>query len=556
MRVPVKFTLAMAMASCLYTAIPANASQSTGPAARPDLLQALNGWSEFASAPLKFALENPGSTADVNLRNDRKALNVFYADRNFKPIWVEDGKLTANARRIIFFLSRTANYGLNPEAFKTPSLSLGFDEPASASQIAEAELMMAETVLLYARQAQSGRVVPRKASKNLDIVPVLPDPAVILDQVSGADDIVAQLISFNPPGPEFAALREELARLKEVAATGGWITIGSGKTLKPGMRDDRVITLKQRFGIAMPPPIIADPEQVRLYEGDVIAAVEQFQTEHGLEADGIIGPATLNQLNMSVIDRIYQVLANMERRRWMPREMSDFYVQVDVPGFKVRIMRDGEAIHTTRVVVGKPNYQTAIFSETMEYVEVNPYWNVPASIVAEEMIPQLIQDPTYYSQRNFELRSGWDSKSSSIDPTEINWREVSPSDFPYLWRQRPGRGNALGNVKFMFPNRHSIYLHDTPSKSLFQRTTRAFSHGCIRVYQPLEFAETLLSNEPNLSANRIRREIGGANKTFPLANKIPVHITYITTWVEDGQVIYRDDIYGHDRRVAAALGWR
>ena len=553
MRLSFNMFLPAVMAAAICTAVPALASQTNNTPTNES--QTNDGWDQFTGAPLKLALETRPSTSDANLRNDRNAMNDFYAARDYRPLWIEDGKLSAEARRIIFFFTRSATYGLDPAAYKTPLLSFGFGEPASGSQIAEAELMMAEAVLLYARHAQSGRIIPRQASRNLDIKPELPDPNDILPDFAASTDIRAQLVSYHPQGPEYTAMLAELARLKEVAATGGWITIGSGKALKPGMRDDRVILLKQRFNIPMPPPIIADPQQVRLYDGEVIEAVKQFQTEHGLDDDGVIGPATLNQLNMSVIDRIYQVLANLERRRWMPRVEEEFYVQVDVPGFKVRIFKDGEAIHTTRVVVGKPNYQTAIFSDEIELVVVNPYWNVPASIVAEEMLPRLREDPTYYSQRNFELRAGWDSRGS-LDPTTINWNEVSGSNFPYHWRQRPGRGNALGTVKFLFPNRHSIYLHDTPSKSLFQRTTRAYSHGCIRVYKPLEFAEALLTLETKISANRIRREIGGDNKTFVLENKIPVHITYITIWVENGRVIYRNDVYGHDRRVAAALGWR
>ncbi len=511
-------------------------------------------WNEFVQAPLAHTLATPPSTTDQNVQQDYAALVSFYAERDHLPVWIEDGKLTSIARRAIFFLSRSDRWGLDPEAYITPSLALGFLEPASGSEIADAEIRMSLAMLAYARQAYAGRTIPREISSNLDVRPELPDPVAAITSLAEGGDIVESLIAFNPTDPEFEIMRQELANLKLIAADGGWRTIGSGPTLKPGMRDDRVILLKQRFGIYMPPPIIADPAVVSLYEGEVVEAVRQYQEENGLEADGIIGPSTLGQLNMSVIDRIYQILANLERWRWLPRDRGDFYVQVDVPGFRVNIVKNGEIVFTTRAVVGKPDYQTAIFSDQIEHMVVNPFWNVPRSIATAEMLPMLRNDPNYYASRDFETLDA--SSGQAINASAVNWSEINANNLQYRFRQRPGANNALGNIKFMFPNRHAIYLHDTPARNLFQRTVRAYSHGCIRLHEPMAFAAALVANDPRLNVQRIQAGINsGENQTFVLADKIPIHITYITSWVEDGRINYRDDIYGHDRRVAAALNW-
>lgn len=539
------------LAAMVFIATPAIGSAATeqsGSAA------AQGYWNEFVQAPLAYRLAQRPSSADINVRRDQAALAAFYDERGHQTVWIEDGKLTSAARQAIFFLSRSDRWGLDPDAYDTPDLALGFSEPASGSEIADAEVKMGMAMLAYTRHAFAGRTIPREISPNLDMRPELPDPIEAISSLATGDDIVATMISFNPPDTEFEVLRQELANLKIIAAEGGWRTIGNGPTLKIGMRDDRVISLKQRFNIAMPPPIIADPREVSLYDGEVVEAVRRYQTEHGLDADGVIGPATLHQLNMSVIDRIYQILANLERWRWLPRDRGDFYVMVDVPGFRVNVVRNGEVTFSTRVVVGLPNYQTAIFSDEIEHIVVNPYWNVPRSIATEEMLPRLRDDPDYFTNRDFELLT--EGSGQIVDASSVNWSQINAGNMPFRFRQRPGVGNALGNVKFMFPNRHAIYLHDTPSKSLFERTTRAFSHGCIRVYRPMEFADALLASDSRLDAQRVSSGINsGKNQTLPLGEHIPVHITYITAWVENGRINYRNDIYGHDRRVAAALDW-
>lgn len=546
---PKAFLATVVLAISLLALFPAEASAArhTGEA----------NWLAFAGPALAHELRQAERQGDAATRRDRAALVEFYQARDFRPLWIEAGKLTAKARRAVFFLSRADAYGLDPAAYATPPLGLGMAEPAPASAIAAAEIKMSLALLAYARQASGGRLDPASVSKAITHAPQRPDPSAALARLASSGDTLATLIDFNPPHPAFKVLRDKLAELRQLAAEGGWPVIGSGPTLKPGQRDARVVTLKQRFAIAMPPPLIADPAEVELYDGEVVEAVKAFQRDHGLEVDGIVGPATTRQLGMTVADRIDQLLATMEHWRWAPRTLGSFYVLVDIPGFRVQVVENGAPVHETKVVVGQPTHQTPVFSDTLEYVEVNPYWNVPYSIATQEMLPQIRRDPGYFAKRDFEVFPAWGRGTGQIDPRTVNWSQLGAANFPYRFRQPPGPKNALGRIKFMFPNQHSVYLHDTPAKSLFGRTVRTFSHGCVRVENPLGFAAALLKTQPAPTIERVERELAtGRNRALPLAEKIPVHLTYFTAWVEDGQVRFRDDVYGHDARVAAALGQR
>lgn len=237
-------------------------------------------------------------------------------------------------------------------------------------------------------------------------------------------------------------------------------------------------------------------------------AVVAFQSENGLQADGVVGSRTLLALNAASEDgmTVSDILANMERWRWMPRDMGAFHIFVNIPEFSARLFRDGTKVYETRVVVGKPSNQTPVFSDVMDHVIVNPYWNVPYSIASEELLPSILSDASYLPRRNYEVLAG----GRVVDPASVDWSGVNLNQVRI--RQRPGSGNALGQIKFMFPNRHAVYLHDTPSKSLFARSARAFSHGCVRVQDPFDFADALLQLDTQWTAARLKSMIGGEEK--------------------------------------------
>jgi murein L,D-transpeptidase YcbB/YkuD len=318
--------------------------------------------------------------------------------------------------------------------------------------------------------------------------------------------------------------------------------VASGALLKPGMSDPRVPVIRERLQLAS---ATLDPE---LYDEILVAAVEDFQASAGLRTDGIVGKNTVAAMNRRGADPVEAILVNMERWRWMPRYLGDFNVRVNIPEYTLSIYRDGAPAYTTRVVVGKVGSQTPAFSDEIQHIVVNPYWNVPASIVRNELLPKIRSGS---GLRGYQVFANVRGKYRAVDPRSI--RNVDARKIQV--RQPPGAANALGQVKFLFPNKHNVYLHDTPSKSLFEREVRAYSHGCVRVMNPWDFAEALLSNSDEISAAALRKRVGGGESWVNLEHHVPVHITYFTAFVDGaGKLQIRDDIYGHDKRLATALG--
>jgi murein L,D-transpeptidase YcbB/YkuD len=459
-------------------------------------------------------------------KEDRQAAEAFYRDRGFEPLWIKNGSRTARTESAAKYLSGIGADALYPSDYPVPTFAA-----ADAATLAEAELRMTNSILDYARHAQTGRVHFSRTSGDVHYELDLPEPAETLAKMAAASDVAPALAAFNPPHAQYKALKAKLAELRATNTAQDIARIPAGPTLKPGMEDSRVVALRKRLDIP------GDRNNPR-YDQAVTDAVIAFQSSAGIGVDGMVGPTTLRALNgPSRANKIDAVIATMERWRWMPRDLGRNHSILNIPDFTLKVVRDGSPIWQTRVVVGKSETKTPLLSDTMKFITVNPTWNVPPSIIANEYLPALQQDPTVLDRMGLRLEQNRDGTVRIYQP--------------------PGDGNALGRLRFNFPNKFLVYQHDTPDKNLFSRDVRAFSHGCMRVQDPVKYAEVLLSiTNPGerYSQDRIRSMFGPGEININFPRPLPVHITYQTAFVdESGKLVIRDDIYGHDRALMDQL---
>ena len=462
----------------------------------------------------------------VQQRKFREALSAFYEARQYAPVWIADAKWNDKASSAIARLERAADDALNLRATLIPALS-GQDEAA----IAAADVALSESIAAYARQASGARVDPLTISKHITAKPDVVDVSRALSEVSSAADAGAKLASYNPQHAGYQHLRDKLAELRHAAPAVAQTKkrIPTGPVLKAGMRDDRVPLIRARFGLTL----TQDNDEL-VYDTKVAAAVADFQKQNGLPASGTLTTRTIDALSDGEPERLEnELIANMESWRWMPREMGEERIEVNIPDYTVRVYRGEKIVHQARVIVGKPQTPTPIFSNAMQFLIVNPYWNVPPSIIKKEMLPKLKEDPDYLKKLGYEVLP---QKGGGV-----------------AVRQPPGERNALGWIKFMFPNEHSVYLHDTPTRHLFANAKRAFSHGCVRVDQPFSLAEIVLGE--GWTEERVKALKGGGERMVKMPRPLQIHIGYFSAFVDEhGKLQLREDIYGYSQKVRAALG--
>lgn len=487
-----------------------------------------------------------GADKDSAAYREAQKLYFFYGSRHFEPIWLDEAAngtvaFSPAAQKIMDLFKQAASEGLRPSDYLTPDLN-----PAAAGtdplKLAALETAFSRATMRYATHIYTGRVDPRTVSPMLDMPPKVLDEAGLLVELAGSADPIKVLQALEPTHPEFLALKQALATFSDTPPDRP-AQIAAGPTLKPGMDDTRVPALRVRLELPA--------AEGTLYDDVLVEAIKAFQTANNLDVDGAIGPATLAALNGGVPVTRADIVANMERWRWMPRDLGAFNVFVNIPEFRLAISRNGVEEFTTRVVVGTAKNQTPVFSDNIRHVVVNPYWNVPSSIVREEIAPAVLRDPGYIDSQNMDLLYD----GTPVSPWQVDWSQVSASNFPFRVRQRPGLDNALGQIKFLFPNKHDVYLHDTPTKSLFARSVRAFSHGCVRVQNPMEFADALMANEPNISRASLEALFGPNERWVNPETQIPVHLAYFTLRVgADGALQSYGDVYGHNAALIEALG--
>ena len=477
-------------------------------------------------------------------------LRRFYEARAFEPAWTgAGGELNAEAAALVAEIRRSGDEGLNPDDYHLPTLTALAAEPASAGRQVDLELLLTDAWLVLASHYLSGRVDP--VTIDPEWVPSRRngDFPAMLERALGEGRTVAELQALLPRQPGYARLRQLLADYRSRDGEPP-PTVPAGELMRPGKADARVPLLRQRLlGIE------GGGAGDTLYDDRLVQAVEAFQRAHGLEADGIVGPSTLGELNASDAERIDRILANLERWRWMPEELGPRHVRINIAGFRLEAWQDGALLDSMKVIVGRSYRRSPLFSDRIRYLVFNPAWEVPPKIAVQDKLPQLRKDPQSLSQAGFVVLDGQGADQVERDPASVDWSTVGKGHFPYRLRQKPGPGNALGRVKIMFPNRFNVYLHDTSNPELFARDVRTFSSGCIRLERPIELSRWLLEETPGWTDGRIEEAIAtGETRTVLLKNPVPVHLQYWTAWVdEEGQARFVDDIYQRDAPLAAAL---
>jgi murein L,D-transpeptidase YcbB/YkuD len=480
-------------------------------------------------------------------------LAEFYERRNFRPTWTDNDQV----KELLELALATRDDGLNPRDYHAVEIekairALDRGQIPTPLQRAAVELLFTDSLLRLAYHQLYGRLDPTSLDPrwNFESRPMGPDPLSRLQEAIDSPSLNAYVDELFVRAPLYQRLRDALRAHRQIEADGGWSVIPQGKVLKTGISDSRVPALAERLAttgdLAETPAGLAD-----LYSEEVADGVRSFQARHGLDVDGAVGPATLAALNVPAATRIDQLRVNLERARWVTGGLGNDFVIVNIAGFRAYLVKEGQIAWETRVQVGRSYHQTPVFRDSMTYVVMNPTWTVPYSIATKEMLPKIQRDPDYFKTREFDVRN---REGQNVDPETIDFSQLSRGNFPYTFVQRAGPGNALGRIKFIFPNKHSVYLHDTPSKSLFERSERAFSHGCIRTQNPFDLAERLL--EPaGWDRARIDAQVDSLEtKTVHLAEPLPVLLLYWTADIgADGEYLFYNDIYQRDQRVLAGL---
>lgn len=475
----------------------------------------------------------------------------FYKARDYRPAWEND----ANVLVLTAAIAGAPSDGLLVSDFHPGAVGL-LDRDASVTLTpAERDIVLTDAFVRLLYQLHYGKVSPQQLDKNWNLRRKATNQSaeVLISKALDAGQVAAFVAGARPQGIHYKIMRDALSVYRSYAQRGGWPTLAEGPVLKPGAQDVRIPVLRQRLTITgeLTSPSIGAED---IYDAPLVEAVKAFQLRHGLDVDGILGAASIRALNVSASDRVEQIRVNMERARWFAEPLKGLrdLVIVNTAGFYLLTILNGEFVWWTDVITGKPYHKTPQFTDSIKYIEFNPTWTIPGGILRNEVLPKLKNNASYLVEKGYDLIN---ANGQKVNSSSIDWGAMSARSFPYRVVQPPGPKNALGLVKFMFPNKHNVYLHDTPHRTLFSKAGRAFSHGCVRVNDPMKFAEVLLNNRNGSTRTKIDSIVESKKLTrVKLSKPIKVAILYWTVDpVWEGGIRFYDDVYKRDGKILKAL---
>lgn len=490
-------------------------------------------------------------------------LCLFYGGREHRPAWSRGGRLAPEVDVLLAALRTADREGLHPAEYHAAAIDAllsrlrPVDRRVAANTIGDAadlDLLLSDAFFLYASHLTAGRVNPETVEHEWNISGRGRDLVFLLTTALEHGHLAATIGALPPVRDDYRQLRDALASLRAIAARGGWPLVPPGPTLREGDRSSRVEPLRRRLAGTGDLPAGGDTGQ-ELFDAPLADALRHFQSRHGLDTDAVAGRRTMAALNTPALQRAQQIEANLERTRWLPRDLGPRHLLVNIADFKLVLTEPGAPTLEMRVIAGRLARRTPFFSGEITSILLNPTWTVPEKIAIEDKLPLILDDRDYLKDNGFKVFAPAGKEWREIDPADVDWTRLSETNFPYRLRQEPGPKNALGRIKFQVPNRHDIYLHDTPSHALFARAERTFSSGCIRVELALDLAERLLAADPAWTRARIEETIAtGSTVSVRLPASLPVYLLYWTAWVDRaGALQIREDVYGRDRALFEAL---
>ena len=488
------------------------------------------------------------SASSEALRQRLIEVRAFYEIRDFESIWIEDGKPSIYAREFVDALLRAKEDGLDPDDYDADELFQKL-HVGNVTTIADLEIHLSTSLVSFAQHLNAGRLDPERVTQENVIYPAAISAERVLDQISSTGNIKVYLRLLAPHTPRYERLRAALATYRRIAANGGWPEFPGGDVLRPGANDERVPILRKRLALSEDFKGATSNSSTN-YDAPLVEAVKKFQSRHGLEVDGVVGADVSEQINISVEQRIETIEYNLERRRWMQNDYGPRYIFTNLTDRVLKYVDNEKTRHAELIQAGQSFRGTPIFSDEMEYIEFNPYWTVPHKIATRKMLPRLQQNAGALSSQGYEIIK--DGKV--VDASSIRWSNYSLNDFPFRIRQKPGGDNALGQVRFMFPNQFNVSIHDTPDSAKFDETSRFAGFGYLRLRDPLKMAELILKDQ-GWDREKIDEVVkSGQRAVVQLDDTVRVHIAYLTAWVnKDGSVQFRRDEYGRDEILANAL---